>query len=490
LVWTRKNIDDALMHPRDQYMMEHHLLTPQNNGRSLRGAENDRDQALIREVEITDETDEINFVYNEDVVEDFVEERYDAEERHLKQRNKTKKKKKKKNNKNKRNKKNKRKKRNMDSSLLSITPEDGARTNRNTISFRLESQKSDIDSVHFTVVDPSGKTHVFAAIEQNKKFAVDLTGFQGAPGDWKYHYTIKEKNGNVETSQTMYFRVQTSSVGSTGAVYTGHGVGAGATGRIVFTLKINDEMRYFVCSGTVVKNGNRKERSIVVTAGHCLYDTATNQFATNAMFIPYQESSTAGGSNVVCYDDPMGCWYFDAAVVHSKYTESEFPKNHAWDYGFYIVSDDNSYSPGLQEAQSTKLDSVVEPLNISFQDITDDGDVITTFGHTLENDPDLTYCSETVDTISQTGHSSYFLPHCMMKGGASGGAWVHKMDISGEGAIVSVNSWGYPVEPGMAGPRFATSAQSKAECLYRRAQSLTLESKTVVETVVGKISDC
>eukprot|EP00978_Attheya_sp_CCMP212_P019183 scaffold53451_cov41-Attheya_sp.AAC.2 len=66
MVWTRQNIDNALMHPRDQYMMEHHLLTPENNGRALRGAENARDRALIREVEITDETDEINFVYNKD----------------------------------------------------------------------------------------------------------------------------------------------------------------------------------------------------------------------------------------------------------------------------------------------------------------------------------------------------------------------------------------------------------------------------------------
>jgi hypothetical protein len=471
-------------------MMDHHLLTPKNNGRYLRGAENARDRALLREVEITDETDEINFLYNEDLVEDFVEERDDAEDRHLKQNNRKKNKNKNKNNKNKRNKKNKKNKKKRNKSNLSMTPEDGSKTNKNTIAFRLVSQGNNIDNAHFTLVDPKGKTHVFAAEGRNKKFSLDLTGFQGAPGDWNYYYTIKKTDGTVEKSQAMQFSVRPSDVGSTGDVFQGDGVGAGATGRIVFTLKIKDDMQYFVCSGTVVKNTNRKERSIVVTAGHCLYDTDTDQFATNAMFIPYQEDSTSGGTNAVCIDDPKGCWFFDAAVVHSKYAGSEFPNNHAWDYGFYIVSDHNSYDGGIQTAQSTKLDSVVEPLPISFNDITDDGDVVSAFGHTLKNDPDLTYCSETVDTIRQSHHNSYFLPHCMMKGGASGGAWIHTMDILGEGKIVSVNSWGYPQDPGMAGPIFATSVGSKAECLYNLAQNLQLESKYVVETIVGEISGC
>jgi len=76
------------------------------------------------------------------------------------------------------------------------------------------------------------------------------------------------------------------------------------------------------------------------------------------------------------------------------------------------------------------------------------------------------YCN---DDMSTQGSVNWWLPGCGLTGGASGGAWIQPFDPSlGQGPIVSLNSWGYTNQPGMAGPKLAGTS---AACVFSRATS-------------------
>ena len=61
-------------------------------------------------------------------------------------------------------------------------------------------------------------------------------------------------------------------------------------GRIYFEMP-SDTPGYwadYVCSGTVATDPEDNERSIVVTAAHCVFDDVNKAFARNVIFIPNQ----------------------------------------------------------------------------------------------------------------------------------------------------------------------------------------------------------
>ena len=53
-----------------------------------------------------------------------------------------------------------------------------------------------------------------------------------------------------------------------------------AAGRVFFVM----DGRNYVCSGSVV---NAKNRDMVVSAGHCVFNTTSKEWATNWMFVPH-----------------------------------------------------------------------------------------------------------------------------------------------------------------------------------------------------------
>jgi hypothetical protein len=74
------------------------------------------------------------------------------------------------------------------------------------------------------------------------------------------------------------------------------------------------------------------------------------------------------------------------------------------------------------------------------------------------------YCAE---DMTEEGGVNWWLPSCGLSGGSSGGPWVQPMDTtSGNGPIISVNSWGYTTSPGMAGPKLVGTS---ADCLFGEA---------------------
>lgn len=111
-----------------------------------------------------------------------------------------------------------------------------------------------------------------------------------------------------------------------------------AVGRIMFTF---DGQKNYKCSGTVIKD-NTSGRSIVLTAAHCAYDTQLGKFASMAVFIPDQDSTTGYKSDTDCSNDLYGCWMLSFAVLPQGWTQSHFPNNVGYDYGYYVVYDHSS----------------------------------------------------------------------------------------------------------------------------------------------------
>lgn len=68
-----------------------------------------------------------------------------------------------------------------------------------------------------------------------------------------------------------------------------------AVGRIFFSI---GESNYF-CTGTVVTSGY-SDRTIILTAAHCVFNIDTGAFIENVLFIPNQDGTTNTGSDTDC----------------------------------------------------------------------------------------------------------------------------------------------------------------------------------------------
>ena len=214
------------------------------------------------------------------------------------------------------------------------------------------------------------------------------------------------------------------------------------------------------------------DRSVIITAAHCVYDDVNKAFARNVLFIPNQAGTTGSGTDTNCGNDPMGCWAPAFGVVDRNWTSRTFPANIPWDYAYYVVNDEGAHKGTA--APSDSLDTAAGSLDVLFtQPAYNDGvpaansaDFTHALGYSYSEDPNFMYCAE--DMTIEGSYGDYWLANCGLSGGSSGGPWVQPMDSgTGDGPIISVNSWGYTNSPGMAGPRlFGTSAA----CVFGRAK--------------------
>jgi hypothetical protein len=220
-----------------------------------------------------------------------------------------------------------------------------------------------------------------------------------------------------------------------------------SSGRILFQMADG----WYVCSGTAVTD-SATDRSIVLTAAHCIYDDVAKAFALQAIFIPNQDDGESDKTDWNCSNDPYGCWILDHGVVDVNWTNRTFPDNIAWDYGFYVVSDTNAWSitSDYQASGDLALDGTVGTLALDLA-APDIGVTAHALGYSYDVDPELMYCKEPLATESTYG--DFWLGKCDMSGGSSGGPWVQPMDeATGMGPVFSVNSWGYTSRSGMGGP--------------------------------------
>lgn len=364
---------------------------------------------------------------------------------------------------------------------------------------------SGVKSVSFTIRYPDGvTTQTFSATAgANDTWSVALQGF--TYGNWSWWVVAKDtakKGGNTATSDVVNFLVDTGGGGgSTGtdtvsnAEWTVGDAVQKAAGRIYFEMPKNARWKGpwggFVCSGTVVADGT-SERSVILTAAHCVYDDLNKAYARNVLFIPDQAGTNGSGTDLNCSNDPIGCWVPSFGVVDVKWTTATFPDNIPWDYAYYVVDDTGAHFAGFT-ASAESLDAAAGALAISFATpYINDGDpgahsvdFTHALGYSYSEDPNFMYCAEDMTT---EGTDNWWLPSCGLSGGSSGGPWVQPMDLdAGSGPVISLNSWGYTNSPGMAGPMFAGTS---TECVFTMAKTLVWSAVSDVDGKAGSAADC
>ena len=252
----------------------------------------------------------------------------------------------------------------------------------------------------------------------------------------------------------------------TGAPWTGGGKVKITTGKVLFTMASVD----YVCSGSVVDDGNASAdssntRSLVLTAGHCVFDEEGSGFATNWMFVPDYEnggSITTGGNGshaFNCQSVPYGCWTASALVTTSAWASgggSLAGFNN--DYAFAVLS------PGGKSGESKQLDATVGANPIVFG--VSRGTQVYAFGYPQASPYDgqkLIYCAGADITDTWGGTSDRGL-NCNQTGGSSGGPWFTGFNAgTGTGALTSVNSFKYTsgkFTKYMFGPYFGSYTQT------------------------------
>ena len=365
----------------------------------------------------------------------------------------------------------------------SMSPAAGAILTSESATFSARvTDTSGVKSVQFVLVLPSGSTQSFnPALGANNTWSVLLSGFTDGSYGW---YVVAKDNatrgGNQGVSDTVNFTVSLGSGGGgggggtdpviTNSHWTGGGAVLYAAGRIIFEMPTNGpNWGAYVCSGTVATD-TATDRSVIITAAHCVYDDSKKVFARNVMFIPNQDGTSGTATDWDCSNDPIGCWAPSFGAVDVNWTTRVFPDNIEWDYAYYVVSPTGAHSgPG-----GADLEAAAGSLPITFATPAL-GSYTHGMGYSYDDDPLFMYCAE---GLSTEGAVNWWLPSCGMSGGSSGGPWMNPFDASkGTGSIMSVNSWGYTSSPGMAGPQLDRTA---AKCVFDAAQGASMSSTGVV----------
>lgn len=239
----------------------------------------------------------------------------------------------------------------------------------------------------------------------------------------------------------------------TGQSWTGGGKVANTTGKILFAMGGS----YYVCSGSVATE-SVSGRSVVVSAGHCVFDESTGAFATNWMFIPNYDAAPANldTQGSFCNQTLYGCWTASALVVHNGYASAGGFNDQAvqYDWGFAVM--------GVGGKTNAQLDSVVGSQPVSFSSVSL-GTTVSAFGYPAAQKykgKDLIYCQGPVRTDPGADDKTYGVS-CNMTGGSSGGPWFAPFtNSSGSGTQMSVNSYGYSGDTTMYGPMFNSNTQA------------------------------
>ncbi len=339
-----------------------------------------------------------------------------------------------------------------------------------------------------TVTDTSGLRSVAFVVRKGTAASRSYTATAGAggvysatvsgltDGSWNWWVVAKDgaKRTNTRTTSPTSFTVAISTGGGggtplvTSAPWSSGGAVQNAAGRLYFEMPTNaaeSTWGGYVCSGTVATDATTG-RSIIITAAHCVYDDEHKVFARNVIFIPNQAGTTGTRTDLDCTNDPLGCWTPSFGVVDVNWTTRTFPANIPWDYAYYVVPDTGAHTAGLSGASTGDiLDSAVTPLTPKFQAAATQTAYTHALGYSYSEDPKFMYCAQGLGT--ESSYQDLWLGSCGLSGGASGGPWVQPMDLStGTGPIISVNSWGYTNQPGMAG---APLAGTSASCVFTKA---------------------
>jgi hypothetical protein len=240
----------------------------------------------------------------------------------------------------------------------------------------------------------------------------------------------------------------------TGASWTKGGPVVDQTGKVYFMIGSSA----YICSGSIIGDGNRSGYSLVLTAGHCAFDIASARFVTSWMFIPNFDANPT----YTCANTTYGCWTASALVIHYGFRFAGSFNNQAvtHDWAFAVV--------GAGGKSNTQLDGLGS-YPIQFGNVSS-GDRLQPFGYPAAspyNGSDLVWCAGniTVDVASSNGSTSNATwgIGCNQTGGASGGPWFSGLNESNGvgGTVSSLNSYKYTSDKNrMYGPKFNGNTQA------------------------------
>jgi V8-like Glu-specific endopeptidase len=201
----------------------------------------------------------------------------------------------------------------------------------------------------------------------------------------------------------------------------------------------------FVCSGTAVLAAND---ATVLTAGHCVADNGA--FVTNLSFVPGYRNGTA----------PYGVWAASAVGSTPQWIAAE---NFKYDVGVAVMARNSS---------GEELEDVVGARGILFNQPV--SGTVRSYGYPAGPPFDgskLFGCDAPLGALDLNpllppGGPLPMQVVCDMTGGSSGGGWVTD---SGNGSVISVNSYKYQGQPiFMYGPQLT----GVAETLYNSLEGV------------------
>jgi hypothetical protein len=245
--------------------------------------------------------------------------------------------------------------------------------------------------------------------------------------------------------------------GVTGASWTGGGDVVKQTGKVYFSLSGGN----WQCSGSFISD-SRSGYSTILTAGHCVVDETTGEFATNWVFIPDWDTkpatfSTACNTGATAH----GCWAAIGLWAHYGFVHAGSFNNQAvtHDWGFAVVG---TGSTGQQLDVALGLNGYGLEYNVISTSTR-----VQPFGYPAAgkyHGNDLTWCAgnPALDvTTKNNAEQKTWGVACDMTGGSSGGPWFRNLnETNGSGGtVVSLNSYGYSGVKNMYGPNFNTQTQ-------------------------------
>jgi V8-like Glu-specific endopeptidase len=238
--------------------------------------------------------------------------------------------------------------------------------------------------------------------------------------------------------------------GGSGGNSTGSSWAASATDPITrATGKVYFEMGggAWVCSGAVATD-SRSGYSLVLTAGHCVVDADTGEFATMWMFIPAFDLSPT----FTCGSTQFGCWTATALVARQEFATAGGFNDQAvrHDWAFAVVA-----GGGKTANANLQLDATVGG-SFALDATAGVGQTMTALGYPAAGKyrgKNLVYCQGPVGTDAGTDDTTYSMA-CGMTGGSSGGPWLTNASAGFGAKLKSLNSYGYSGVKNMYGPIF------------------------------------
>ena len=192
-----------------------------------------------------------------------------------------------------------------------------------------------------------------------------------------------------------------------GASWAGGDTIVKQSGRVLFHLRSGD----YICSASVVDDGGDAAYSVIVTAGHCVYDEDNHEFATMWLYIPSFDTAPT----YTCASATYGCWVARELFVHNGFaSETGFTSTSTvYDFGFAVVS-----SGGKGGGVNPQLDTLGSyAVNTSLSSSPGTG---YAFGYpaggTYAPGNDLTYCKGSIGTDPFNANRTWKVA-CDMTGG-------------------------------------------------------------------------